>query len=59
MRRRGHGASRNCGERKPIDLHHLDSLLDPNDKCLQGLRKKITARAAAALNFDFDLDTMA
>jgi len=59
MRRRGHGAGRNCRERKPIDLHHLDSLLDPNDKCLQGLRKKITARAAAALNFDFDLDTMA
>jgi hypothetical protein len=37
----------------------LDSLLDPNDKCLQALRKKITARVATALNFDFDLDTMA
>jgi hypothetical protein len=59
MHRCRHDASRNCGERKPIDLHHMDSLLDPNDKCLQPLRKKITARAAAALNFDFDLDTMA
>jgi hypothetical protein len=37
----------------------VDSLLNLNDKCLQGLRKKITARVAAALNFDFDLDTMA
>jgi hypothetical protein len=37
----------------------LDSLLDPNDKCLQAPRKKITARVAPALNFDFDLDTMA
>jgi hypothetical protein len=37
----------------------LDSLLAPNDKCLQAVRKKITARGAAALNFDFDLDTMA
>jgi hypothetical protein len=37
----------------------MDSLLDPNDKCLQALRKKIPAHVAAALNFDFDLDTMA
>jgi len=37
----------------------LDSLLDPNDKCLLALRKKITTRLAAALNFNFDLDTMA
>jgi len=37
----------------------MDFLLDRNDKCLWALRKKITARAAAALNFDFDLDTMA
>jgi len=37
----------------------MDSLLSRNDKCLYAVRKKITARAAAALNFDFDLDTMA
>jgi DNA-binding protein HU-beta len=37
----------------------MDSLLNRNDKCLQALRKKITPRAAAALNFDFDFDTMA
>jgi len=37
----------------------LYSLLSHNDKCLQALRKKITARVAVALNFEFDLDTMA
>jgi hypothetical protein len=37
----------------------LYSLLDLNDKCLQARRKKITARGAVALNFEFDLDTMA
>jgi hypothetical protein len=37
----------------------MDSLLNRNDKCVQAVRIKITARAAAALNFDFDLDTMA
>ena len=37
----------------------LYSLLCLNDKCLQAPRKKITARIAAALYFDFDFDTMA
>jgi hypothetical protein len=55
----GHRAGRESGERETIDLHHVDSLLNRNDKCLQAPRKKITARAAAALNLDFDLDTMA
>jgi hypothetical protein len=49
----------NAASASRLTLIILDSLLDLNDKCLQALRKKITACVAAALNFDFDLDTMA